>query len=72
MPGIGITIPVRAAKANFRLIGTVARGQEVTITSDGQPKAVLSPISKSKPQKVFTGTWEHLKKIAPLARRPDR
>jgi prevent-host-death family protein len=66
MPGIGITIPVRAAKAKLSaLLEMVARGQEVTITSDGQPKAVLSPISKSKPQKVFTGTWEHLKKMPP-------
>jgi prevent-host-death family protein len=66
MPGIGITIPVRAAKAKLSaLLELVARGQEVTITSDGEPKAVLSPVSKSKPRKVFTGTWEHLKKMPP-------
>lgn len=66
MPGIGIAIPVRAAKAKLSaLLDLVARGQEVTITSDGEPKAVLSPVSKSKPRKVFTGTWEHLKKMPP-------
>ncbi|HEX4264548.1 MAG TPA: type II toxin-antitoxin system prevent-host-death family antitoxin [Verrucomicrobiae bacterium] len=66
MPGIGMTIPVRAAKAKLSaLLELVARGQEVTITSDGQPKAVLSPVSKGKSRKVFTGTWEHLKKMPP-------
>jgi prevent-host-death family protein len=66
MPGIGMTIPVRAAKAKLSaLLELVARGQEVTITSDVEPKAVLSPVSKAKPRKVFTGTWEHLKKMPP-------
>jgi prevent-host-death family protein len=61
MPGIGMTIPVRAAKAKLSaLLELVARGQEVTITSDGQPKAVLSPVSKAKPRKVFTGMGEFL------------
>jgi prevent-host-death family protein len=66
MPGIGLTIPVRAAKAKLSaLLELVARGQEITITSDGLPKAVLSPIAKGKPRKVFTGTLEHLKKMPP-------
>jgi len=66
MAGIGITIPVRAAKAKLSaLLELVARGQVVTITSDGLPKAVLSPVSKGKPQKVFSGTWDHLKKMPP-------
>ena len=66
MPGVGLAIPVRAAKAKFSaLLELVARGQEVTITSDGLPKAVLSPVSKAKPRKVFTGTREHLKKMPP-------
>jgi len=66
MPGIGITIPVRAAKAKLSaLLELVAGGQEITITSDGLPKAVLSPVSKAKSRKVFTGTWEHLKKMPP-------
>ena len=66
MPGIGLTIPVRAAKAKLSaLLELVASGQEITITSDGLPKAVLSPVAKAKPPKVFTGTWEHLKKMPP-------
>jgi antitoxin (DNA-binding transcriptional repressor) of toxin-antitoxin stability system len=40
-----------------------AGGQEVTITSDGKPKAVLSPVGKRQSQKVFMGTWEQLKKM---------
>ncbi|HEU5071690.1 MAG TPA: type II toxin-antitoxin system prevent-host-death family antitoxin [Verrucomicrobiae bacterium] len=62
VPGIGLTIPVRAAKAKLSaLLELVAGGQEVTITSDGVPKAVLSPVTPHKPRKVFTGTWEQLK-----------
>src|ERR1700743_2941629 len=61
MPGIGITIPVRAAKAKLSaLLELVARGQEVTITSDGQPKAVLSPVKPDRGRKVFTGMGEFL------------
>ncbi len=64
LPGMGLTIPVRAAKAKLSaLLELVAGGQEVTITSDGKPKAVLSPVGRHKPRKVFTGTWEHLKKM---------
>lgn len=63
-PGVGLTIPVRAAKAKLSaLLELVAGGKEVTITSDGKPKAVLSPVARQRPQKVFTGTWEHLKKM---------
>jgi prevent-host-death family protein len=66
LPGVGLTIPVRAAKAKLSaLLEMVAGGQEVTITSDGVPKAVLSPVGKKSAQKVFTGTWEHLKKMPP-------
>lgn len=66
MPGIGLTIPVRAAKAKLSaLLELVAAGQEVTITSDGVPKAVLSPVEKKASQKVFNGTREHLKKMPP-------
>jgi prevent-host-death family protein len=61
-PGVGLSIPVRAAKAKLSaLLDLVATGQEVTITSDGRPKAVLSPVSARTPRKVFTGTLEHLK-----------
>ena len=62
LPGVGLSIPVRAAKAKLSaLLELVAGGTEVTITSDGVPKAVLSPVGKHKARKVFTGTWEHLK-----------
>lgn len=64
LPGMGLSIPVRAAKAKLSaLLELVAGGLEVTITSDGRPKAVLSPVSKTKPRKVFSGTWEHLKEM---------
>lgn len=66
LPGIGLTIPVRAAKAKLSaLLELVAGGQEITITSDGVPKAVLSPVVKRETRKVFTGTWAHLKKMPP-------
>ena len=66
LPGVGLSIPVRAAKAKLSaLLELVAGGQEVTITSDGVPKAVLSPVAKRESRKVFTGTWEHLKKMPP-------
>jgi prevent-host-death family protein len=62
LPGIGLSIPVRAAKAKLSaLLEMVAGGQEVTITSDGKPKARL--VAPAKARKVFTGTWEHLKKM---------
>jgi prevent-host-death family protein len=66
LPGVGLTMPIRAAKAKLSaLLELVSGGQEVTITSDGVPKAVLSPVGKRSSQKVFTGTWEHLKKMPP-------
>ena len=66
LPGVGLSIPVRAAKAKLSaLLELVAGGTEVTITSDGVPKAVLSPVAKREERKVFTGTWEHLKKMPP-------
>jgi prevent-host-death family protein len=64
IPGVGLSIPVRAAKAKLSaLLELVAGGQEVTITSDGKPKAVLLPVGKHKPRKVFTGTLEALQKM---------
>ena len=63
MPGIGITIPVRAAKAKLSaLLELVARGQEITITSDGEPKAVLSPVKPQRGRKVFNGMGDYLMK----------
>jgi prevent-host-death family protein len=61
LPGIGLTIPVRAAKAKLSaLLELVAGGQEVTITSGGKPKAVLSPVGSQKFRKVFTGMGAYL------------
>jgi prevent-host-death family protein len=66
LPGVGLSFPVRVAKAKLSaLLDLVAGGQEVTITSDGEPKAVLSPVAKRTARKVFTGTREHLKKMPP-------
>jgi prevent-host-death family protein len=63
MPGIGITIPVRAAKAKLSaLLEMVARGQTVTITSDGEPKAVLSPVAARHGRPVFQGMGDFLLK----------
>ena len=64
LPGVGLSIPVRAAKAKLSaLLELVAGGQEVTITSDGKPKAVLLPFTKHKARKVFTGTLDQLQKM---------
>lgn len=64
MSGIGPTISVRSAKAHFSaLLDLVALGREVTITSDGKPKAVLSAAPPKKRGKPFTGTREHLAKM---------
>jgi len=61
MPGIGLSIPVRAAKAKLSaLLEMVAGGQEVTITSDGVPKAVLSPVPLQHGRKVFEGMGDFL------------
>ena len=61
LPGIGLSIPVRAAKAKLSaLLELVATGQQVTITSDGLPKAVLSPVTHVHGRKVFTGMGEFL------------
>ncbi len=63
LPGVGLSIPVRAAKAKLSaLLELVAGGQEVTITSDGVPKAVLSPVGKREARKVFTGMGDYLMK----------
>lgn len=62
LPGLGLSIPVRAAKAKLSaLLEMVASGHEITITSDGKPKAVLSPVNKRSARRRFTGTWERIK-----------
>ena len=64
MPGLGETISVRAAKAHLSaLLDLVAAGREVTITSDGKPKARLVPLGAGSRRKPFTGTREHLKSM---------
>jgi prevent-host-death family protein len=61
MPGIGLVIPLRVAKAKLSaLLELVARGQQVTITTDGIPKATLSPVAASQARKRFTGMGEFL------------
>jgi prevent-host-death family protein len=70
-PGVGLSIPVRAAKAKFSaLLELVAGGQEVTITSDGQPKAVLSPVGRHPARKVFTGMGDYLRSMPLRTRGP--
>src|SRR6266403_1725225 len=61
LPGIGLVIPLRAAKAKLSaLLELVAQGQQVTITTDGVPKAVLSPVRLGQGRKRFTGMGEFL------------
>ena len=61
LPGIGLSIPVRAAKAKLSaLLELVAGGQEVTITSDGVPKAVLAPVGTGRGRQVFSGMGDYL------------
>jgi len=61
MPGIGLVIPLRAAKAKLSaLLEIVAQGQQVTITSNGVPKATLSPVTASQGRRRFGGMGEFL------------
>ena len=61
LPGVGAAISVRAAKAHLSgLLELVAAGREVTITSDGKPKARLVPMGAEAQRKPFLGTREHL------------
>lgn len=61
LPGVGLVVPLRAAKAKLSaLIELVAQGQEVTITSDGLPKAKLSPVRAGQGRKPFMGMGEFL------------
>lgn len=58
---LGITFPVRIAKAKLSaLLELVAGGQEVVITSDGEPKARLVGIQQRERGKVFTGMGDFL------------
>ena len=62
-PGIGEVISVRAAKAHLSaLLDLVAAGQEITITSDGKPKAKLVKAETRERGKVFQGMGDYLMK----------
>jgi prevent-host-death family protein len=66
----GRVVPVREAKAHLSaLLEWVAAGHELTITSDGQPKARLVGV-KSKSRKVFEGMGDYLLK-QPVHRGPS-
>lgn len=63
MSGIGEIISVRAAKAHLSaLLELVAGGREITITSDGKPKARLIKAGTREPGKVFQGMGDFLMK----------
>jgi prevent-host-death family protein len=58
---LGSVVTVRDAKSHLSsLLDWVARGREVTITSDGRPKARLVPVSTEKPRPVFAGMGDFL------------
>lgn len=60
MPHVGEVISVRSAKAHLSaLLELVAGGREITITSDGRPKAKLVS-TNAKPRKVFEGMGDYL------------
>jgi prevent-host-death family protein len=64
VPGIGPIVSVRAAKAHLSaLLDLVAGGQEITITSDGKPKARLTSATGARRRKVFTGMGDYLKSM---------
>lgn len=59
----GRVVTVRDAKTHLSaLLEWVAAGHELTITSDGQPKARLVSASAAKPRKVFRGMGDYLMK----------
>lgn len=64
LPGLGLTIPVRAAKAKLSaLLELVASGTSVTITSGGRPKAVLRPVESPAERKGFEPAWDLLEAV---------
>ena len=59
----GRIVTVRDAKAHLSaLLEWVAAGHELTITSDGQPKARLVSAAATKSRKVFMGMGDYLMK----------
>ena len=62
-PGVGEVISVRSAKAHLSaLLDLVAGGREITITSDGKPKAKLVKAETRERGKVFQGMGDYLMK----------
>ena len=60
-PGLGEIINVRSAKAHLSaLLELVSRGREITITSDGKPKAKLTGITETAGRKRFQGMGDFL------------
>ena len=63
VPEWGRVVTVRDAKAHLSaLLEWVSAGHELTITSDGQPKAKLVSATAAKPRKVFMGMGDYLMK----------
>lgn len=61
LPGVGLSMPVRAAKARLSaLLELVAAGTPVTITSDGVPKALLTPVRREGGRRTFQGMGDFL------------
>ncbi len=59
----GRIVTVRDAKAHLSaLLEWVAAGHELTITSDGAPKARLVKADSAQPRKVFQGMGDYLMK----------
>jgi prevent-host-death family protein len=60
-PGIGEIINVRSAKTHLSaLLELVAGGHEITITSDGKPKAKLIPAKEAEGRGTFQGMGDFL------------
>src|SRR6185503_11222411 len=60
---LGRVVTVRDAKAHLSaLLDWVALGNELTITSDGVPKAKLVRAEQTEPRKVFRGMGDYLSK----------
>ncbi len=63
--GVGLTMPVPAAKARLSaLLELVASGTQVTITSDGQPKAGLRPVEAAREELGFEPAWDLLESVS--------
>lgn len=59
----GRIVTVRDAKAHLSaLLEWVSAGHELTITSDGKPKARLISATATKPRKAFMGMGDYLMK----------